>query len=167
MAMFNEYVGGEVAHSLENPGQTIALAAVGGLAFRTAARATGAAVRGVTRGRGFTFRGDSRAPSQIFNEGFAARGSSTDLFAHALDNTRPPSAFVSTSRSSGVAANFADNVFVVRPRGGIDVNRALGRRSPFPDELEVAVPFRIAPKDVRAVTIRDKGLSILNPNYRP
>ncbi len=48
MAMFNEYVGGEVAYSLENPGQTIALAAVGGLAFRTAARATGAVVRGVT-----------------------------------------------------------------------------------------------------------------------
>ena len=50
MAMFNEYVGGEVAHSLENPGQTIALAAVGGLAFKVAARATGAAVRGATTG---------------------------------------------------------------------------------------------------------------------
>ena len=56
MAMFNEYVGGEVAYSLENPGQTIALAAVGGLAFRTAARATGAVVRGARKGHSDTLR---------------------------------------------------------------------------------------------------------------
>jgi hypothetical protein len=115
----------------------------------------------------FTFRGDSRAPSTIFDEGFSARGTSTDLFAHALDNTRPPSAFISTSRSADVAAGFSDNVFVLRPRNGIDVNRALGPRSPFPDELEIAIPWRVDPSDIRGVTLPNEGFSILNPNFTP
>jgi len=63
----------------------------------------------------FTFRGDTRSPSTIFDQGFAARGDSTDIFLHALDNTSPPSAFIPTSRSLDVASGFADNVFVVRP----------------------------------------------------
>ncbi|MEO7697896.1 MAG: RHS repeat-associated core domain-containing protein [Opitutus sp.] len=115
----------------------------------------------------FTFRGDTRAPATIFKEGFTARGSSTDLLSHALDNTRPPSAFVSTSKSAELANTFADNVYVVRARSGIDVNEVLGPRSPFPSELEVAVPFRIAPTDVRAVTLPQQGVSILNPNWIP
>jgi RHS repeat-associated protein len=115
----------------------------------------------------FTFRGDARAPGTIFSEGFSARGSSTDLFAHALNNTRPPSAFIPTSKSSDVAAGFADNIYVVRPRGGIDVNQVLGPRSPFPDELEIAVPWRINPSDIRGVTLPSQGMSLLNPNWVP
>jgi hypothetical protein len=42
----------------------------------------------------FTFRGDTRSPDVIFNEGFQPRGDSTDLFLHALDNTNPPSIYV-------------------------------------------------------------------------
>ncbi len=117
--------------------------------------------------RQFTFRGDTRSPDLIFNEGFTAKGTSTDLFRHALDNTNPPSAFISTSRSSSVAGDFADQIFVVRPRNGIDVNRALGNRSPFPNELEIAIPRLINPNDVRAVTLPGQGRSILNPNFRP
>src|SRR5690606_10084474 len=80
----------------------------------------------------FTYRGDTRSPEVIFREGFQPRGNSADLFLHALDNTNPPSIYVSTSRSFGAAADFADNVYVVRPVGGIDVNRALGPRSEPP-----------------------------------
>ncbi|MAJ07410.1 MAG: hypothetical protein CMK04_00990, partial [Ponticaulis sp.] len=115
----------------------------------------------------FTFRGDSRGPDVIFNEGFAPRGGSTDLLAHALDNTLPPSAFVSTSKSANVAAGFADNVYVVRSTNGIDVNRVLGPASPFSHELEIAIPGRVLNSDVRAVTLPDRGVSILNPNYKP
>ena len=115
----------------------------------------------------FTFRGDNRAPDVIFNEGFAPRGSSTDLLAHAYDNTLPPSAFVSTSKSADIAAGFSDNVYVVRSTNGVDVNRVLGPASPFPDELEVAIPGRVLHGNVRGVTISGQRVSILNPYYRP
>jgi len=115
----------------------------------------------------YTFRGDSRPHTQIFNDGFQARGSSTDLFRHSVDNTNPPSAFIPTSRSASVAGDFADNIYVIRPRNGIDVNQALGPRSPFPSELEIAIPFRINPSDIRGVTLPNQGMSILNPNWVP
>ncbi len=116
-------------------------------------------------GANFTYRGDSRSPDEVFSNGFQSRGNSTDLQAHALDNTRPPSAYVSTSRSADVAGDFADNVYVVRPRNGIDVNQVLGSRSPFPDELEIAIPGGVSPSDIRAVT--RGNISILNPGYKP
>jgi len=113
----------------------------------------------------FTFRGDSRKPDEIFANGFEPRGKSTDLEAHAWDNTSPPSAYVSTSKSADVASEFAENVYVVRPRNGIDVNATLGNRSPFPDELEIAVPDGISPSDIRAVT--RGNVSTLNPDFIP
>lgn len=50
------------------------------------------------------YRGDTRAPSQIFNEGMTARGSNADLLTH----TRSPysSQYISTSRCRDVAATF-------------------------------------------------------------
>ena len=33
----------------------------------------------------FTFRGDTRSPSEIFENGFQPRGTSDDLFLHALN----------------------------------------------------------------------------------
>ncbi len=116
---------------------------------------------------GFTFRGDARSPDVIFNEGFSPNGTSTDLLSHALDSSNPPSAFVATSKSFDVASGFGDNVYVVRPVNGIDVNSALGPLSPFPEEQEIAIPGGIAPSDIRGVTSPDWGVSILNPNYQP
>jgi len=115
----------------------------------------------------FTFRGDSRLEAEIFRDGFAPRGNSTDLLAHALNNTRPPSAFVPTSRSYDVASGFADNVYVLRPVNGIDVNRTLGSASPFPWEQEIAIFGKIPPSNIRAVTRPAEGVSILNPGYKP
>lgn len=115
----------------------------------------------------FTFRGDTRSPDVIFNEGFVPRGDSTDLLAHALDNAHPPSAYVPTSKSLTVASDFADNVYVVRPTNGIDVNEALGPLSPYPLEQEIAIFGKVAPSDVRAVTLPKQGASVLNPNYKP
>jgi len=114
----------------------------------------------------YTFRGDTRSPDVIFNEGFKPRGESRDLFQHALDNTNPPSAYVSTSKSFDAANDFADNVFVVRPKNGIDVNEVLGSKSPFPHELEIAIPDGVKPSDIRAVTLPEQGVSILNPSYK-
>jgi hypothetical protein len=115
----------------------------------------------------FTFRGTNVGPDTVFNEGFTPRGNSTDLFAHALDNTSPPSNFVSTSLSPEVAADFGSNVYVIRPTGGINVNQALGPLSPYPGELEIAIPGGVSPTNIRGVTMPSQGVSILNPNWVP
>lgn len=71
-------------------------------------------------------------------------------------------------KSFGVAQGFnPDQVFIIRPTGGIDVNAALGRLSPFPGEVEVAIPEWIAPQDIRGVTLPNQGYSIINWNYKP
>jgi len=139
-----------------------------GTAYTKAADGAVDGVRAVAGNKApnFTFRGDTRSPSTIFDKGFSARGESTDLFLHAVNNTSLPSVFIPTSRSFDVASGFADNVFVIRPRNGIDVNSVLCPRSPFPHELEIAIPNRIAPSDIRGVTVPSEGISILNPNFK-
>ncbi len=114
----------------------------------------------------YTFRGDSRGPDVIFKEGFQPRGDSTDLMAHALDNKSPPSMYVPTSKSFDIANDFDSNVYVVRQKGGIDVNAVLGSKSPFPEELEIAMPGGVHPSDIRALTLPNQGVSILNPNFK-
>jgi len=114
----------------------------------------------------FTFRGDDRAPSTIFEDGFSARGISTDVFLHVLDNRNPPSGFIATSKSFSRAFHIDPRVYVVRPRNGIDVNAVIGTTNPYPWEVEVVIPWRIEPSDIRAITL-PSGVSILNPNWRP
>jgi hypothetical protein len=153
-------VGGPIVGGVVAKGTSILIPAI--------RSAWGARGRGAASGLPkFTFRGDSRLESEIFRDGFAPRGTSTDLMAHALDNTLPPSAFVSSSRSLNVAAGFANNVYVLRPTNGIDVNRVLGPASPFPLEQEIAIFGKVAPSDIRAVTRPSQGVSILNPGYKP
>ena len=127
------------------------------------------------------YRGDSRSPNTIFNEGFSPRGNSTDLYAHALDQTNPPSNFISTSKSQEIGKNFASgqawgeprNGFMYtidKPTNGIDVNTTLGSRSPYPFEEEIAIPGKINPSQIKGATpVSSDGAmgnySILNPNY--
>ena len=125
-----------------------------------------------------TYRGDSRSPSTIFKEGFETLGDSDDLLLHAIDNTNPPSNFISTSKSPNVATEFATGfgtrdgfVYAVKPKNGIDVNATLGSKSPYPTEFEVAVPNGISPKDILgAPPVYKDGtmanFSILNINRR-
>jgi len=41
---------------------------------------------------------------------------------------------------------------IAKPKNGIDVNKALGSRSPFPWEREYAVPGRIPFNKIKSVT---------------
>ena len=123
------------------------------------------------------YRGDSRASSKIFNNGFRAKGTNQSLLEHTLGDPKGGSAYVSTSKSYEVAASHGggNRVYVVRGKNAIDVNKTLGtdpkapisRKSPHPHEHEVAIPKAIDPSDIRAVTIPEKGVSILNPNWKP
>jgi hypothetical protein len=126
----------------------------------------------------FTFRGTNTPADEVLARGFrrnsAAGVSWFDLYLHAHDANG--SAFISTSRSAGVARVFGANVAVVRPRNGIDVNETLREVSPHPVEREVAVPRRIEPEDVRAMTFPTENtrpespdgypFSLLNPRWR-
>lgn len=136
-------------------------------------------LRGLTPGKNIpevTFRGDSRSPSEIFNAGFQPKGTSNNLLQYAENNT--PSTFVGTSKSPSVAADFATNggtrdgfVYAVKPRGGIDVNRTLGTKTPFPSEQEIVIPGGIRPSDIRGATSINSNMelgnfSVINPNFR-
>ncbi|UUE59858.1 enterotoxin A family protein [Pectobacterium aroidearum] len=122
-----------------------------------------------------TYRGDSRDPNTIFNEGFQTRGSSNSLELHVADNTSPPSNFISTSKSQDVAAEFGSQfytengyIYAVKSNNGIDVNSVLGRNSPAGHELEVAIPGGVRPGNVLGATpVNADGTlgnySILNP----
>jgi len=140
--------------------------------------ANSVAAVGVGSGRqtGFIFRGDARAPDVIFNEGFQPRGTNTDLNRYALENE--PSIFVPTSKSPNVARDFADMqgsgyVYTIRGQSnGLDVNAILGKQSPFPHEVEIAVPDGIRSLDImgaRQVGPNGKfiGPLIKNPTYIP
>ncbi len=120
------------------------------LAFLPAGRTSGltrnVGTKSLFKGKNFVFRGDKRSPSQIFKEGFTSKGTNFDLFDHA-SGLIDDSGFISTSKSFDVAKKFAgDNGFVFKiqtPDNGLDVNTILGNKSPFPNELEIAVPLEI------------------------
>jgi RHS repeat-associated protein len=127
----------------------------------------------------YTFRGDTRPPTTIFRDGFQHRGTSLDLFEYTESNV--PSVYVGTSRSMSRATELvADQamasgtdgfVYLVRiPRGrGIDVNQALGSRSPYPYEVEVVVPGGIQAVEVvggwNIQQVGDNVIIVKNPNY--
>ncbi len=98
----------------------------------------------------FVFRGDSRNPSQIFDEGFTSKGSNLDLLDHA-SGVIDDSGFISTSQSPNVSRKFAGEggfVYTI-DADGINVNSALGTQSPYPSELEIAIPFEISPSAIK------------------
>jgi Heat-labile enterotoxin alpha chain len=123
----------------------------------------------------YRFRGDSRPPEEIFNTGLKPRGNNTDLYEYAASNT--PSTYVGTSKSFDVAAGFATNnggrngyVYTVKAPKGIDVNKALGSRTPYPLEQEVVFKGGININNIRGATpVNANGelgnFSILNPNF--
>jgi len=129
----------------------------------------------------FTYRGTIQDLEDAFPEGFRGQGESKDLFKHALDNTDPPSIYVSTSKSPEVAIDFATEyyrregyLYIVRPsRDAIDVNKVLGSSSPHKNEHEVAIPYGIRLQDLRArIPLNSDGTFkinhfILNPNWSP
>jgi hypothetical protein len=92
------------------------------------------------------FRGDSRSPAEIVQAGkMSPRGTNYNLLQHA-ESTGKPSVYIATSQSVKVAmqepfAKEGDYVYVIsRPLGGVDVNKWLGATSPYPSELEIAIP---------------------------
>lgn len=121
------------------------------------------------------YRGDGRPPEELFNKGFDARGTDRDLARYQLENN--DSIYISTSKSMGVAEDFAKMqgpggyVYEINPRGlqGVDVNATLGRESILAHEVEIAILGRIPPENVisarKIMPNGSLGDIILNPRY--
>jgi len=98
------------------------------------------------------WRGDrsTRPPSMIFSTGFSPKGGNMDLTAHLRGSS--DSGYVATSKNYAIAHAFAGKngyVYGICLRsGGIDVNAALGNKSPYPEQQEVAIPGRISGRQV-------------------
>lgn len=132
-------------------------------------------------------RGDSRAPEEIFKNGFKACGNSKNPVAHMLTPTtgqKKASGFVATSTSKDVAKGFAFTrsydgyIYEINPqKHGIDMKPVIqslekkGLFSPeklqkYYKELEVAVPDKIKPQDIlRAWKVKAEGFDVTNGTY--
>jgi hypothetical protein len=103
-----------------------------------------------------TFRGvaATESPEDAFTSGFQANGDNMDLQSSAEGNTEtgyggsPDSGYVSTSQSFDVASQtyagwgYGENgpVYQVQSWNGVNVNAELGASSPYPNDLEMAMP---------------------------
>ena len=122
------------------------------------------------------YRGTNKRPEDAFDKGFNPRGKGEDIYKHAVDNTSPPSKYVCTSTSCDVAANYATNIMgdghayiIRRPENGVDVNKVLGAKSPYPSDKEIAIPGPVPGNQVLGAIPVDKdgnlaNYSIPNPN---
>ncbi|MBD2816830.1 hypothetical protein ID850_19375, partial [Xenorhabdus sp. Flor] len=122
-----------------------------------------------------TYRGDTRSFTEIFEKGFETKGPSKDLLKHAWDNNNPPSDFVSTTIVPKETIKFATKygeksgyMYTMKTNHGIDVNKTLGKDSPYPTEREIAMPGGVRSEDIlgaRAVNADGEmwDYTILNP----
>lgn len=125
------------------------------------------------------YRLDNRPPDVIAEQGFAPRGTPTDLVR--FTQTNEPSSFVSTSVADDLYKDRAywDRRFQyeIDAPGGIDVNRTLSwSDNRFPGEAEVAFPGGIQAQYIRGAweLVPDpaggppvRGRWIPNPNFVP
>ena len=122
------------------------------------------------------YRGVNDDLRNVFDKGFTPWGKGEDIYEHALNNASPPSKYVCTSTSCEVAANYATNIMgdghayiIRRPENGVDVNKVLGAKSPYPSDKEIAIPGPVPGNQVLGAIPVDKdgnlaNYSIPNPN---
>ncbi|MEM9446870.1 MAG: RHS repeat-associated core domain-containing protein, partial [Verrucomicrobiota bacterium] len=121
--------------------------------------------------RGTSFRGDKASldVDTAFNKGIQPKGSNMDLEASAKSTSQSNSGFVPTSKSEAIANEFGGkngNVFTIQSDRGIDVNKTLGNKSPFPEQQEVAFPGGIKPNEIVGARSKKTGEFRKNPNFK-
>ena len=131
-----------------------------------------------TKNEDYLFRGDKILPSEAFENGFKSKGTSEDLYLHAVDSDDPPSNFISTSSLRSVGITFATSygerkgyLYILKSIEGHDINLELGKQTPYPKEREFAIHNTINPEDILGATPVKAdgsyvGYSIPNPNRK-
>lgn len=126
---------------------------------------------------GTLYRSDSRGPEIVFEQGFAAKDvdhGQYDVMQYVLVNQ--PSPYVSTTYDHDLYRSWYKsgfNYYIDAP-GGVDVNRTIGSKHKYADQLEVAFPGGIRREYVIGVCPVDKATKTEvmneckdNPNYKP
>jgi hypothetical protein len=127
--------------------------------------------------KGTLYRGDRREPDDIFKNGMKSRNPDANLDAATHQRAHQNSNMVSSSMDPNIAGNSYYTgpdgyVYVINQPGGIDVNRALGEFSRFPNEIEVMFDAPILPENivgafpVSHMGINQVGAFIPNGGYR-
>ena len=101
-------------------------------------------------------RFDTRSPDQInAGGGFESWGNDMNLMDHATGKNikNKTSGYVSTSMTKEGAVNYAGGrkgylYKIQNPGSGIDVNKKLGSKSPFPQEQEIVIPNKIPKENI-------------------
>ncbi|MCF5054726.1 type IV secretion protein Rhs, partial [Pseudomonas syringae] len=129
-------------------------------------------------GNEYLYRGDDKTPDHVFQHGFKSKGTSNDLYLHAVDSNNPPSNFISTSPSKATGIDFATSygtrkgfLYALKKISGRDVNKELGKLAPFDNETEIAIQSKISTEDILGATPMKRdgsymGYSIPNPNRK-
>jgi hypothetical protein len=110
------------------------------------------------------FRGErsSASPDVVFFRGLQPKGENTDLLRH-VSNNQPDTNFIATSTKAEVAYGFAGKngyTYVIRTKNGIDVNDALGSKSPFPEQFEIAIPGGVSNSEIMGAFKMHKGNTV-------
>jgi hypothetical protein len=127
-------------------------------------------------GDGPLFRGDTRAPAEIFRDGFSPKGGTDDLADYVAKHV--DSNFVGTSTSIDIAKRdyytggpggwvYDIDSSLVKGRG-IDVNKSLGKHD-MDFESEIAFPGGLPKEAIRSarqvMPDGSLGREVRNPNY--
>ena len=100
------------------------------------------------------------SPDKVFKDGFASKGTHTNLEQHVTSNTTAGD-FVSSTSEKAIAEQFAGKngyVYEIETSNYIDVNQALGAKAPFPEQMEFSIPGGIKPSQVKGAYVMKKGV---------
>jgi RHS repeat-associated protein len=115
------------------------------------------------------FRGErsSVTPEVVFEKGFVPKGTHYDLGQHVTSNSTAGN-FISTTSDKGIATQFAGKngyVYEIETSNYIEVNKTLGAKSPFPEQLEFSVPGSVQPYEIKGAYVLKNG--VLTGEYIP
>ena len=111
-------------------------------------------------------------PDVAFKNGFNPKGTGTNLEQHVSSNTTAGN-FVSSSSSGEIANGFAGKngyVYEIETSNYIDVNKALGSKAPYPEQMEFSIPGGVSPEQIKGAWVMKNGVwtgeFITNPGFK-
>jgi len=120
------------------------------------------------------FRGERSSvdPDVAFEQGFKPKGTHNNLEQHVTSNTTAGD-FISTTSEKGIAEQFAGKngyVYEIETSNYIDVNKTLGAKSPFPEQMEFSVPGGVSSSQIKGAWVikggKLTGEFIPNPGFK-
>ncbi len=120
------------------------------------------------------YRGERSSvdPDTVFKNGFQPKGTGTDLEQHVTSNTTAGN-FISTSSSEKIADDFAGKngyVYEIETSSYVDVNEILGSKSPYPEQMEFAIPGGVSSEQIKGAWVMRNGVRtgefIPNPQFK-